>query len=140
MPIRIFSSGTNSECARRIDDQPAAGEPFADIVVGVAFQSEPYALGQERAKTLARAAIQLDANGIFRQARGTIAPRNLAAQHGAHGAMHVANGQADGNRDLLFKGLLALLDQVAVERRFQAMILRLELPPAHVTGHGRVVK
>ena len=48
----------------------------------------------------------MDANGIFRQARGTITPRNLAAEHRAHGAMHVANGQADGNRDLLFQGLL----------------------------------
>ena len=34
----MFSSGRKVEVARRIDDDAAAGEALADVVVGVAFQ------------------------------------------------------------------------------------------------------
>ena len=55
--------------ARRIDDQRAARESLADVVVGIAFQLERHALGQERAEALPGRAVELEADGVVRQAR-----------------------------------------------------------------------
>ena len=60
--------------ARRINDQPAAGKSLAHVVVGFAFERQRDALGQERAEALSRAAVELDANGVVRQA-----PRSRSA-------------------------------------------------------------
>ena len=79
--------------ARRIDDDAAAGEAFADVVVGLAFERERDALGEKRAEALSGRAGELNADRVVGQSGGAVAARDLAAQHGADGAMHVANRQ-----------------------------------------------
>jgi len=54
--------------AGRVDDDAAAAEALADVVVGVAFESQRDAGREEGAKALASAAVELEANGIRRQA------------------------------------------------------------------------
>ncbi len=126
--------------ARRINNQRAAGEPFSHIVVGFAFERERYTLRQERAKALPRAAVELNADGVIRQARGAMAPRDLPAEHSADGAMHVSNRQAERHGREILDGLAGLFDQFAVEGIVQAVVLRLRATPSHVARHRRVVE
>ena len=57
--------------ARRIDDQPAAGEALADVVVGVAFQFQRHARWPGSAEALAGRAGELEADGVVGQARAS---------------------------------------------------------------------
>ena len=107
----------------RIGDDAAAGEPFAEIVVGVAFKLERDALRNECAEALAGRAAELEVERAVGQSRGTEAARDGAAQHGADGAVHVANGEARGDRRLRFKRGLGLGDERMVERGAEAVIL-----------------
>ena len=59
--------------SRRIDDQPAAGEALADVIVGVAFQLERDALGQKRAEALPGGAGELEVDGVVGQTRRAVA-------------------------------------------------------------------
>ena len=74
--------------------QHAAGEAFAHVVVAVAGQGERDALGQECAKALARAALEMDGDGVARHALLAVAQGKLAAQNGASGAVGIVDGQA----------------------------------------------
>ena len=69
-----------------------------------------------------------------------VAPGDFAAEHGADGAVNIANGHAERDGRAAFEGFLAHLDQFAVERVFQAVILSLRVAPADVARHGRIVK
>ena len=64
----MFSSGRKVDVARRIDDQPAARESLADVIVGVAFELQRDALGQERAEALSGRAGEVEVDGVVRQA------------------------------------------------------------------------
>ena len=50
LPTRMFSSGAKPEFRGRIDDNAAAGEPLADVVVGIAFERERDAVGRNAPK------------------------------------------------------------------------------------------
>src|SRR5579859_4347664 len=126
--------------ARVADDQPAAREPFTHVVVGVALEGQRDSFGQKSAEALPGATGEVHANGVFRQACRTVAPRNLSAQHGAHGAMNVADGHAEHNRRAVLNGLLRHLDQLAIERLVECVVLRLQAATAHMAGHRRIVK
>ena len=84
----------------RIGDDAAAGKALAEVVVGVAFKFERDAVGNECAKALAGRAVELEVDGAVGQAGRAVAARDFAAQHGAHGAVHVADGEAAGDRRL----------------------------------------
>ena len=71
--MRMLSSATKLDSCRRIDDDPAAREAFADVVVGIAFELERDALGEERAEALAGRAGELEVDRVVRQA--VCAPR-----------------------------------------------------------------
>ena len=45
--------GREGGTLRRVDDDLAAGEAFADVIVGVAFEAEGHAARDERAEALA---------------------------------------------------------------------------------------
>ena len=64
----IDSSGTMPEFARRLDDDAAAREALADIVVAFAFELEGDAARQPRAERLAGGALEADMDGVVRQA------------------------------------------------------------------------
>ena len=55
-----FSFGSKGELGRRLHDDPPAGEPLAQIVVGVADQPQRDAAGEKRAETLAGRAVEGD--------------------------------------------------------------------------------
>jgi hypothetical protein len=52
--------------ARRLDDEDAARQALADIVVAFAFELEGDALGEPRAERLAGGALQADMDGVVR--------------------------------------------------------------------------
>ena len=118
--MTMFSSGSERGAARRIDDQPAAGESLADVIVGVAFEFQRHALGEKRAEALARRAGELEADGVVRQPRRAVPPRDFARQHGAHRAVHVADRQLDLDRRAVFDRLARVIDQLVIERLARA--------------------
>ena len=65
--MMMFSSGTNVGPGRRIDDDLAAGEPLAEVIVGVAFEHERHAARHERAEALAGRALEMDADRVVGQ-------------------------------------------------------------------------
>ena len=75
----------------RMNDDAATRKPFAGVIVGVTFERERHALGQERTETLSGAALEVQADGVVGQSLRSITARDLSAQHGADGAVHVAN-------------------------------------------------
>ena len=89
----MFSSGSELRVVRRIDDDAAAGEALADVIVGVAFEFERDAVGEKRAEALAGGAGEVEVDGVVGQSGGAVAAGDFAAEHGADGAVHVADGQ-----------------------------------------------
>ncbi len=126
---------------RREDDELAAGQAFAEVVVGVAFQEEGHALGHERAEALPGAAGEMDLDGVLGQPLGAPAPGDLAADDGADDAVDVADGQ-DGQHLLLALdgGGAELAQDGVVERLFEAVVLRNLAEAAHARRHFGLVK
>src|SRR5262249_50711233 len=60
--------------AVREDDQLAAREALAAVVVGIAFERQRDPLRHERPEALAGRASELDPDGVFGQARGAVIP------------------------------------------------------------------
>ena len=54
LPAMTFSSATSADAAVRPDDDPAAGQALADVVVGVALEPQRDAARQERAEATGR--------------------------------------------------------------------------------------
>ncbi len=90
--------GHEGGAARRVDDDAAAGEAFADVIVGIAFEFEGDAVGEEGAEALAGGAGELEVDGVVGQAGRAVAAGDFAAEHGADGAVHVADRQLDFDR------------------------------------------
>ena len=85
------SSGHDAGVGRRPDHDAAARETLADIVVAFAFELEGDALGEERAEALAGGALEADVDGVVGQAGVAVALGDLAREHGAGGAVDVAD-------------------------------------------------
>ncbi len=94
----IDFSGTMLASCRRADDDAAARQALADIVVAVADEIERDAARQEGAEVLAGGTGQLDRDGVFAQAGVAEALGHLARQHGAGRAVDVADRQLDVDR------------------------------------------
>ena len=65
--MRMFSSASERALLRRVDDQAAAGQAFADVVVGIAFHLQRHARGQPGAEALTGAAVELEVHGVVRK-------------------------------------------------------------------------
>ena len=101
----------------RADDDPAAGQALADVVVGVAEQPQRDAARQERAERLARRAGERDVDGVVGQPVRRRSAGDLVAEHRADRAVDVAHRQLDPHRlAALERRLLAQLDEHVVER------------------------
>ena len=85
----MFLRRVAAEVDARADDDAAARQALAGVVVGVADQVQRDALGQERAEALAAGAFHLDEDGVVGQAFGAAADQ-LAGQHRADRAVDVA--------------------------------------------------
>ena len=121
---------------RRPDDDAAARQALADIVVGVAFELEGDAAREQRAEALAGGAGELDVDGVVRQAGVAVALGDLAREHGAGGAVGVADRASrcctGAPRS---SAACASRDQLAVEDVVDLVVLRLAVvdarrPPA----------
>ncbi len=73
----------------------AAREPLAGVVVGVALEPQRDAPGHERPEALARRAAQVHGDGVVGQAVTAPLPGEGGAEHGADGAVDVADRQLD---------------------------------------------
>ena len=91
--MMMFSSGTNVEPMRRIDDDLPAAESLAHVIVRVALKRERHPFGDERAETLSRAALEMQFDRVLGQAFGPEAARQFAAGDRADHAVRVADGQ-----------------------------------------------
>ena len=120
----MFSSGRKVEVARRIDHQPAAGEPFADVIVGVAFQFERDAFGQERPEALPGRAGEFETDGIVRQARRAVpAARSRRDSMAPTVRCTLRIGSLISIGVWLSMRLARMVDQLVIERLIEAVIL-----------------
>src|ERR1700722_20235091 len=74
----IFFGGETG-FARRVHYDAAAGQAFADVVVGLALEREGDALGQKSSQTLPGRAGELNLDRVVGQAHGTITAGDLSA-------------------------------------------------------------
>ena len=125
---------------RRVDDEPAAGKPLAHVIVGLAFQSQGDASGQEGAEALPRRARKLESDGVIGQARFPVAAGNLAAQHRSYRTVSVADGKTDGNFVATFQCLVRVLNELAIERLLEAVVLLDGAVAPHAGRNVRIVK
>jgi len=89
---------------RRRDDELAAGQTLAHVVVGISRQLDGHPMGQPGTKGLAGGAPDLDADGVLRQPGVAVAARHLAREHGAEGAVVVVDRALDLHRLAALQG------------------------------------
>ena len=112
---------------RRLDHDAAARQALADIIVAIADQLQRHAARQEGAEALPGGTGEADLDGIFRQAGMAVTPRHFARQHGAHGAVHIADGAVQHHRLAMLDGRHAGLDQLMVDGGVEGVVLRLAI-------------
>ena len=82
-------------------------------------------MGEKRAEALPGGSDTVDLDGVVGKTLVAVAQRQLAREHGADGAVGVADGRLDGDRFAVLQRGPGLLDQRAVEHVRQSMILGL---------------
>ena len=110
--------------ARRIDDQAAAGEALADIVVGLAFQLQRHAAREPRAEALSGRAPEADMDGVVGQPGMAVPLGDFAREHGARGAVGVQDRKLEAGLAAEVERGLALGDQRAVDNVEDLVVLR----------------
>ena len=111
----------------RPDDDAAAGQALADIVVALAFEVQGHAMGEPGAEALAGGALEFHPDGVLGQAGMAMRLGDGARQHGAGGAVGVADRKLDLDRLLLLDGRGGALDQIAIQHLVEVMVLRLAI-------------
>ena len=91
LPMIMLSSAANVDSAGGRIDELAAREPLADVIVRVAIEREAHAARNERAKTLARGAAEVQTDRIVWQTGRTVPTRHLAARDRADHSIDVAH-------------------------------------------------
>ena len=115
--MMTFSSATKRRLARRQDDDLAARQPLADVVVRVAFEAQRDAARHERAEALAGRPGELQAESCRRAALGAAPPRHLGTEHRAdRRGSTLRIGSVERHRASLLERLAAAGDQLVVER------------------------
>ena len=119
----MFSSAANGEPSGGPDDDAAAGEPLAEVVVGVAVEAQGHAPGHEGAEALSGRAGEGQVDGPVGQAGAAVAAGDLVAEQGADGAVDVADAQLRAHRRAVLDGRPALLEERVVERLVETVVL-----------------
>jgi hypothetical protein len=101
----------------RIDDDPAARQALADIIVGCSLQLEADAAREECAEALTGDAIECDMYRVLGQSCVPVAPRDDAGQHRTHRAMRIADLVLEAHRGLLLDRRGRRGDQLVVAAR-----------------------
>ena len=99
----------------RADDDAAAGQALADVVVAFAFKLEGDAAREPGAEALPGGAGQPHVDGAVGQAGVAVTLGDFAGQHGAGGAVGVLDHGLQAHRRAAVEGRLRLRDQLAVE-------------------------
>src|SRR5215470_7829453 len=118
--------GAEGRAARRLDDEDAAGEALAHIVVGVALELEGDAAHREGAEALPRRAAGADARGVVGEAVVALEARDLAGEHGADGAVAVADRRLEDDRLAAVERGRDGGDEPVVEDAAQVVVLLLD--------------
>ena len=107
-----------------IEDDPAAAQALAQVIIGVAFQLERHAARHECPEALPGAASEFDVDGVVGQAFRAPFAGQLTAGDGADDAVDVANGQFGADILAAFEGGLAQIEQRGdIERFLEAVVL-----------------
>jgi len=112
---------------RRVDDDPAARQPLADIVVALTFQFQRHAARQESAEALSGGTGEIHMHRIVGQAGVAVPLGDLSGQHRADGAVDVADRQVDRHRQQLVQRRSRQGDKSMIQRLFQVVVLGLGL-------------
>ena len=126
----------------RTDDDAAAGQALADIVVAFAFEVQGHAMGKPGAEALAGGAVEAHPDGVLGQADMAVGAGDLTGQHGAGGAIGIADRQVELDRLLLRDRLTAQLDELHVEHLLELVVLPLGIvdgdlwPASRACGRG----
>src|SRR5450830_1198016 len=132
--------GPATELRVRAHDDAATGQALADVVVAFADQVDRDAVCQEGAGGLPGRALQLDVDGVVRQAGVTVALGHFTGQHGAHGAVQVLHRRDERDALALLQRSLGLRDQLVIERLLQAVFLFLVVVHAQAFVDLRLVE
>ena len=133
---RFLRHETGVDC--RADDDAAAREALADIIVGVAFELEGHAAREPGAEALTGCAGQLDVDRAVGKSLVAVALGDLAGQHGARSAVGVADRGDDPHLLAAVECSLRFGDQPAVEDVVDLVVLRLALVDVHARGRVRL--
>src|SRR6185369_7130646 len=91
-------------------------------------------------ETLSGRARQVEADGVFGKALGSVATHDFAAHHGANRPVNVLDRQLQMDRLLRFQSRTRMLDELIVESLLESVILRLSAAPRNTRGNRRIVE
>src|SRR5690554_1461604 len=120
----------------RANDDAAARQALADVIVGLADQVQCDAMGQESPEALSRRAVALDMYGVVRQAFMAVARGHHARQHGAYGAIAIAHRGNERDLFAAFDRAAAAFYQLMVQRPVQRVVLFFGLVQRDSGRHG----
>ena len=130
--------GLEAGVGRRVDDEFAAGQAFAKIVVGVALDGERHAARDEGAEALAGGALETEADRVFGQTLGAEFFGDLVARDGADDTVDVFDRQlGDHFFTAVDGGLGEAEERCEVEALVEAVVL---LDRAEATDLGTDVR
>src|SRR6185437_7083512 len=116
--------GDEGRSGRRVDDELAAREPLADVIVRIALERERHPVRQERPEALSGRAFEMEPDGILGQPRRAPAARDRAAGDRADDAVDVADRQARLHAlAALDRGPTKLEELRHIERLLESVIL-----------------
>ena len=118
----------------RPHDDPTAGEPLADVVVGVALQPEGDASGDEGPEAVAGRPCEVDDDGVVGQALAAVLAGDLEPEQRADGAVDVADRDVDRHRSPLLEGSLGKLCGSHIARAAAALHTRLSGADSLLSG------
>ena len=101
----------------------AAGKSLADIVIGLACEFKGNTMGRPCPKALARHAIKLHRDRVFRQSRMAIALGHFTRKHGACRAVPVADFAFNDHWRAMLQRGHGLCDERPVEDFLKSVIL-----------------
>ncbi len=110
---------------RREDNDLAAGQSLADIVVGLPFQGQRDAFRQEGPERLTGRADELNRDRVFRQPVRSVLLRNLAREYRARRPVDVPDRKFELDLLALLDRRLAEIDKLVIEYAGETMVLLL---------------
>src|SRR5437868_11437863 len=126
---------------RRKDNDFAARQAFADVIVRIAFEVKSHSLGHEGTETLAGAAGEVNLDSVFRQSLGTPAPGDFRTDNSPDDAIHISDWQ-NGNDFFLSLdcGSAKPQQEGIVQSLVQTMVLRNLAESSDFGGHFWLVQ